>query len=421
MSAGGMRRTAIAGVDRSSPESPLFAADPAWPPGFARGAANRRALAVLLALPSLTARRLMRLASRHPSATACLAAVRRGGGASSDADRDRAGALDGDDLLRIAREAGARFVTAEDPEYPPRLLDLYDPPAALFVRGRPLAELDPAVAMVGARNCSDAGREVAEAIARALAVAGVCVVSGGARGVDAAGHRGSLDAGGRTLAVLGSGIDVPYPKQNAGLLERAASAGAVVSEYPPGTRAEPFRFPARNRLVAALAVGVVVVEGAAGSGSMITAEHAMDLGREVFAVPGPVTSELSHVPLSLIREGATMIRGAEDLLEDLGFRALLPSNDGVDPAAGSVPGDLPEESAEAGSEAGLPPDEARVLRALDAPGAIDMVARRASIPLPRVLSALVSLELRGLVRRVGGRLERTMKTSPTGGTQGKGG
>jgi DNA processing protein len=417
MSAGGMRRTAIGGAVRSSPATGLFAADPAWPPGFARGAANRRALAVLLALPSLTARRLMRLASRHPSATACLGAVRRGGGASSDADRERAGALDGDELLRTAREAGARFVTAEDAEYPSRLLDLYDPPAALFVRGGPLAELDPAVAMVGARNCSDTGREVAEAIARALAVAGVCVVSGGARGVDAAGHGGSLDAGGRTLAVLGSGIDVPYPSQNAGLLERAASAGAVVSEYPPGTRAEPFRFPARNRLVAALAVGVVVVEGAAGSGSMITAEHAMDLGREVFAVPGPVTSELSHVPLSLIREGATMIRGADDLLEDLGFRSLVPSNEGVDPSAGR--GDLPEESAEAGSGAGLPPDEARVLRALDAPGPIDLVARRASIPLPRVLSALVSLELRGLVRRVGGRLERTMETSPAGGTQRK--
>jgi DNA processing protein len=418
MSAGGMRRAGIAGSGRSSAETPMFAPDPSWPPGFARGAANRRALAVLLALPSLTARRLMRLASRHPSAEACLRAVRRGG-ASSEADRERACVLDGGELLRVAHEAGARFIAAEDPEYPPRLLDLFDPPAALFVRGRPLPELDPAVAMVGARNCSETGREVAEAIARGLAVAGVCVVSGGARGIDAAGHRGALDAGGRSLAVLGSGIDVPYPRQNAALLERAASAGAVVSEYPPGTRAEPFRFPARNRLVAALAVGVVVVEGAAGSGSMITAEHAIDLGRDVFAVPGPVTSELTHVPLELIREGATMIRGAQDLLEDLGFRALVPANAGLDPAAGNLGGGPPDGSAGPEAAGGLPPDEAWVLRALGTPGAPDMVARRASMPLPRVLSALVGLELRGLVRRVGGRLERTMKASPPGGPEGK--
>src|SRR5205809_6482365 len=156
--------------------------------------------------------------------------------------------------------------------------------------------------MVGARSCSSIGKEVATAFGRGLAGAGVCVVSGGARGIDAASHRGALRAGGRTIAVLGCGIDLLYPGQNRALLREVLGSGALVSEYPPGTPAEPFRFPARNRIVAALCRAVVVVEGARGSGSMITADHALDVGREVFAVPGAVSSPLAAVPLELIRD-----------------------------------------------------------------------------------------------------------------------
>jgi DNA processing protein len=173
--------------------------------------------------------------------------------------------------------------------------------------------------MVGARNCSPAGAETAKAIARSLSRAGVRVVSGAARGIDKAAHLGALGGAGGTVAVLGCGIDVAYPNDNRTLLAEIASHGAVISEYPPGVPAEPFRFPARNRIVAALSRAVVVVEGADGSGSMITADHALEVGREVFAVPGPVTSPLSAVPLSLIRQGATLIRGPHDLLEDLGL------------------------------------------------------------------------------------------------------
>ena len=176
---------------------------------------------------------------------------------------------------------------------------LHDPPVALFVSGRPLTQLPERVAVVGARNCSPLGNEVAMSIGAGLGGAGVCVVSGAARGIDAASHRGALDAGGSSLAVLGSGHDLPYPKGSAELIARIAANGAVVSEYAPGVVAEPFRFPARNRLVAALGRALVVVEGAAGSGSMISVDHALDLGRDVFAVPGPVTSP-PEVPRSSV-------------------------------------------------------------------------------------------------------------------------
>ena len=173
-------------------------------------------------------------------------------------------------------------------------------------------------------------------------------------------HRGALAAGGTSIAVLGSGIDLPYPKGSAQLLERIAAVGAVVTEYAPGVKAEPFRFPARNRLVAALSRALVVVEGAEGSGSMISVEHALDLGRDVFAVPGTVTNPLAEVPLALIREGATLIRGADDLLDDLGLAARL--------AVAPPPG--------------LPDDERTVYEQLVEPLLPDALARRAGISIP---------------------------------------
>jgi DNA processing protein len=267
------------------------------------------------------------------------------------------------------------------------LYDLFDPPAGLFVRGAELTDLDPRVAIVGARNCSPSGREVAAALGRGLAAAGACVVSGAAIGIDAAAHRGALDGGGRSVAVLGSGIDVAYPAQNKALIDRLVGSGAVVSEYPPGTRPEPFRFPARNRLVAALSAAVVVVEGAKGSGSMITADHALDIGREVLAVPGSVTSALAQVPLALLRDGARLIRGPDDLLEDLGLAALSPASPGDGPAVAT----------------GL---ERTVWDALAGPALPDALAAATGLPMHHILSALLSLEVQGLVLRSGGRYER---------------
>jgi DNA processing protein len=200
------------------------------------------------------------------------------------------------------------------------------------------------------------------------------------------------------MAVLGSGIDLFHPSTNRTLIERVATAGAVLSEYPPGTPALPWRFPARNRLVAGLSRAVAVVEGAPGSGSMITAEFALELGREVFAVPGPVTSPLSAVPNQLIREGAWLARGPQDVLEVLGLEAAgLP---GVESESASEPAPGP-----AGS---LPAPERRALEAVAGhPVTVDAVAEGTGLPVGEALSALVALELRGLVREVAGRYERT--------------
>jgi DNA processing protein len=282
-------------------------------------------------------------------------------------------------------------VAVGDQEYPVALQDLFDPPAGLFVSGKPVVASDPKVAIVGARNCSPTGRDVARALGRSLAVAGVPVVSGGARGIDAWAHRGALEVGGTTLAVLGSGIDVAYPPQNRGLLAEVARSGSLISEYPPRTPAEPFRFPARNRIVAGLARALVVVEGAPGSGSMITAEHALEAGRQIFAVPGTVTNPLTAVPHELIRDGATLIRDADDLLDDLGLAA--PEEKGGSQGGSRMPN-------------GLTPLQRTVWDALFGASPVDVVSARAGLPVSEVIQALVGLELLGLVRQAGGRYER---------------
>jgi DNA processing protein len=195
--------------------------------------------------------------------------------------------------------------------------------------------------------------------------------------------------------VLGSGIDVAYPRTHAELVERIAAVGSVVSEYPPGTQPRNFRFPARNRVVAGLSCAVVVVEGAKGSGSMITAEHALDLGRTVFAVPGPITSELSWAPLTLIRDGATVIRSELDVLEELG---LTPR----ETSAGSP-----------AHPAGLGPNEVAAWHALTSIATLETVADGAGLSVPAALAALSTLEVRGLVRSAGGRFERRLPPRAT--------
>lgn len=364
---------------------------PGFPDGYAEGAGARDALLVLSALRGIKPYQLHELAWAEGTAEASLAAI-RAGAAGSEADQEWARELVPTAIEHEARCLGARFVTPLDEEYLPQFLELlYDPPVAIFVSGRSLCELPDRVSVVGARNCSPSGNEVAMRIGAALGGVGACVVSGAARGIDAAAHRGALNAAGTSIAVLGSGHDVPYPKGSADLVARVAASGAVVSEYAPGVVAEPFRFPARNRIVAALGRALVVVEGARGSGSMISVDHALDLGRDVFAVPGPVTSPLAEVPLSLIREGATMIRGADDLLDDLGYSARL--------------------SVE--SPPTLIGDERAVFDALGGSGLADAIASQTGLSLAAVTTMLLSLELKGLVRTVGGRYERTVAGAPS--------
>jgi DNA processing protein len=358
-----------------------------WPVGFGTGTRERRALFVLSAMRGIKPRDVHRLAWREGTAHDCLRAIARDR-AGSPADREFARDAAPRAIEQGVTACGARLVTPADQEYVAGLGELHhDPPAALYVRGHRLDLLTRAIAVVGARRCSSLGAEVAFDLGLSIAGVGCTHISGAARGIDSASHRGALAARGRSVAVLGSGIDVAYPRGSSGLLDQIqTSGGAIISEYAPGTPAEPFRFPARNRLIVALSRALVVVEGAQGSGSMISADHALEMGRDVFAVPGPVTSPLSAVPLAMIRDGATLIRGADDLLGDLGIHEQL--------------------------HEAPPPDlqgtELRVWDALLGRSLPDAIARAAGLSIPDAVSTLIGLELRGLVRAVGGRYERRL-------------
>ncbi|HEY6962364.1 MAG TPA: DNA-processing protein DprA [Gaiellaceae bacterium] len=287
--------------------------------------------------------------------------------------------------LRELALRGFRWVARSDRRFPSRLRAIHDPPPGLFVRGdAPYSLLDrPTVAIVGARACSPYGTAVALAFARELAAAGVVVVSGLARGVDAAAHRGALDAG-ATVAVLGCGIDRDYPRAHAALAASIAERGLILSEYPPGVEPAPWRFPARNRIVAGLADATVVVEARERSGALITGDLALDEGREVFAVPGEITSQLSRGTNALLRLGAIPATCVDDVLEVLGL-------------AGASAQPLP-----------LEPRLETVRAALaEAASGADELVRRTGLTPGEVAAALAELELLGLVDQGEGRYRAT--------------
>ncbi|MGH2996381.1 MAG: DNA-processing protein DprA [Gaiellaceae bacterium] len=262
------------------------------------------------------------------------------------------------------------------PGYPPLLCELHDPPQQLFLRGGP-AELlaRRAVAVVGARSCSPYGAQVGRSVARELAAAGAVVVSGLARGIDAEAHRGALEAGGVTVAVLGCGIDRDYPRGNAELARRICEQGLIVSEYGPGVEPAPWRFPARNRILAGLALATIVVEARERSGALITADFALELGRDVFAVPGEITSALSVGTNDLLRQGAAPLVAAEDVLDAIGLERQ------AQPSAGR-----------------LSPSAEAVLAALAAGSrTADELAAATGLAGAKVSATLVALELEGLV------------------------
>lgn len=287
-------------------------------------------------------------------------------------------------LLAKIEKQNIRVLTWADDDYPERLRHIAQSPPVLYLRG----ELHPgdqwAVAVVGTRKPSHYGREVARRIAETLAAAGVTVVSGLARGIDALAHKGALEMGGRTLAVLGSGVDHIYPAEHKGLADKIIAAGALVSDYAPGTRPEAGNFPARNRLISALSQATVIVEAGARSGALITAEFAAEQGREVYAVPGSILSQQSIGPNRLIADGARPLLSAEALLEDLNLnvraaqssaRAIL----AVDPA------------------------EQLLLDVLSSdPVHVDELSRQTGMQIAQVSSLLAMLELKGLIRQTGG-------------------
>jgi DNA processing protein len=227
-------------------------------------------------------------------------------------------------FLERLSAAGHRFLPRSSPGFPPLLRAIHDPPPGLFLRGSAEADLlsRPAVAVVGARACSGYGASVARSLARDLAGAGLVVVSGLARGIDAEAHRGALEAAGATVAVLGCGIDRDYPAAHAELARRVADSGLIVSEYAPGVEPAPWRFPARNRIVAGLCAATVAVEARERSGALITTDLALEEGREVFAVPGEITSALSAGTNALLKLGATPLTSAGDVLASFGIEAV---------------------------------------------------------------------------------------------------
>lgn len=286
----------------------------------------------------------------------------------------------------------ARTVVRRDAEFSRLLTEIPDPPARLFVAGRRM-EAVPCLAIVGSRRPTRYGLEVATSMARELAGAGIVIVSGLAYGIDAAAHRGALESG-TTIAVLGNGIDICYPPSHRRLMARVLERGTIVTEYPAGTPPLPRYFPERNRIIAGMSVGVVIVEARIGGGAMITARLSMEFGREVFAVAGPVNSPVSAGPHSLVRDGARLVTSAADVLEDLGMTRPMPA------VADEMPPDLTA-------------DERRVLRSMDGlPALLDHLARDAKMPPSAAAAVLARLEIRGLaVRHAGGRFARPIQGS----------
>ncbi len=283
-------------------------------------------------------------------------------------------------LARLASQ-GYRFLGRSDPGFPPLLRELHDTPPGLFLRGSANVELlaEPAVAIVGARSCSSYGGQVARVLGRDLSAAGLVVVSGMARGVDGEAHRGALEAGGATVAVLGCGVDRDYPAVHRHLARGICESGLVVSEYAPGVEPAPWRFPARNRIIAGLAAATVIVEARERSGALITADFALEAGREVFAVPGEITSSLSAGTNALLRLGATPLTRVGDVLEALG----------VEPAQAM--------SLELGDHA------VAVLAALgEEPAGADQLGRVTGLDAAAVATALTELELAGAVAETEG-------------------
>jgi DNA processing protein len=302
------------------------------------------------------------------------------------------GWLEVDDELRRVRAAGIDIVRFTSPGYPARLRMIADPPPCLYTKGALVAEDERAVGIVGSRSASDYGRRVARDLARGLASLGFTVVSGMARGIDGAAHESALRAGGRTVAVLGSGVERPYPPEHDGLYQRISEHGAVVSELPVGTRPMAFNFPARNRLISGLSLGVVVVEATEKSGSLITAAMALEQGREVFAVPGEAGASRSRGAHRLIRQGAKLVETVDDIIEEIAPQLARRAGGTTETPARTLPWNAGENTR-------------KVFTLLqDNPLQVDQVIERSGLAAAQVLEILLELELLGFVRQSPGHL-----------------
>ncbi len=284
---------------------------------------------------------------------------------------------------RIAR-SGAAVATVLDAEYPRILREIPGPPPVLYFRGTLPAQDEPTVAIVGTRRATSYGREATSRVATDLASAGVCIISGLAKGIDGYAHRAALEAGGRTIAVLASGVDIIYPNEHRQLAERIVESGALISDYPPGTKPEASNFPARNRIISGLSQATVVVEAPMRSGALITVGFAADQGREVYAVPGNILSSASDGTNRLLRQGAIPLTSAADLLDDL---HLSPERSKQEPAQMAFP---------------ISEEERAIYALVTAePQHIDELAYSAGLTISQASALMTMLELKGLIANVG--------------------
>ncbi len=302
-----------------------------------------------------------------------------------------------EELVR-ASKGKVTILSWDNPAYPKALRSIYNPPMLLFVKGDASQLNRPALAVVGSRAATSYGLKIARRLGRELAGHGLTVVSGLALGIDAAAHAGALETQGSTVAVLGCGVDVPYPRRNMALAGKIAANGAVISEYPLGTQPEAFRFPARNRIISGLALGVIVVEAAARSGSLITARLAVEEGREVFAVPGRVDSSKSAGAHKLLQDGAKLVYRVEDIFEELSIPLASFAATNSDEST-KRPDDLISKV--------LSLEESKIMTVLDEyPQNIEIIIDKAGISAQKVNEALLLLELQGQVESLPGQQYR---------------
>ena len=288
-----------------------------------------------------------------------------------------------DEEMEKLESYGVKVLTFHDPDYPSRLKEIYDYPPILYVRGSLLPQDEWCLAVVGTRRATVYGRQVAEELATDLARSGITIVSGLAKGIDSVAHRSALGAGGRTIAVFGCGLDIVYPAENAALARDIIQQGALISEYPLGTRPRADNFPRRNRIMSGLSLGVLVVEADETSGAMITARLALEQNREVFAIPGSILSPVSRGTNRLVQEGAKLVRDYTDILEELNLTAVAQQMElkEVIPASDT---------------------EALLLKQLSTePTHIDEVCCSTGLPMSTISSTLTMMELKGLVKQVG--------------------
>jgi len=294
------------------------------------------------------------------------------------------------------RKLGGKLLNWKEPQYPQALLQIYDPPVLLYVRGDAQVLNSPSLSIVGTRRPTVYGSQMAERMGRDLAARGLTIVSGLARGIDAIAHQGATAVGGRAIGVLGTGIDVCYPKENKKLYEKVLERGAIVSEFPTGSHPAPENFPVRNRIIAGMPLGVVIVEGKQYSGSLITARLAMEFGREVFGVPGNVTQEVSFAPNLLIKQGAKLVTNAEDVIEELPtpVRAALVKAEAVETEQRNL---LLVDS--------LSPVQRKLYELLNAEESrhIDDIVDTSGLNSSEVLATLFDLEMQGIVRQLPGK------------------